>query len=215
MRYARVVFTPTEPTHPAERRLEQAEDVSRERIYNVTLLDDGTAVLLKELSGNQDRAREILADSAVINYQITEADDVFTAYMHYEPAEHLVELLSLLRELELVLETPLEYTNGGGFRACVVGRGELLRGACELIPEEFDADLERLGDFEPETRRVYGELTPRQRETLAAALDAGYYETPRTATQQDVAEELDRSSGTVGEHLRKVEATVLSAISPQ
>lgn len=40
------------------------------------------------------------------------------------------------------------------------------------------------------------------------------YCVPREATHEDIAESLDLSAGTVGEHLRKIEATVTVAIGP-
>jgi len=57
-------------------------------------------------------------------------------------------------------------------------------------------------------------LTERQQETLQAAIEAGYYNVPREATHEDIAERLGRSDGTVGEHLRKIEAKVMEAIAP-
>jgi predicted DNA binding protein len=36
---------------------------------------------------------------------------------------------------------------------------------------------------------------------------------PRRATHQDIADELDLSTTTVGEHLRKIEARMLSEIA--
>ncbi|MXR22550.1 helix-turn-helix domain-containing protein [Halobacterium bonnevillei] len=43
------------------------------------------------------------------------------------------------------------------------------------------------------------------------AVDAGYYDVPRTASQDDVAAQLDCAPSTVAEHLRKAEAALAGA----
>ena len=47
-----------------------------------------------------------------------------------------------------------------------------------------------------------------------AALDLGYYDGLRRATQRDAADRLGRSAGTVGEHLQKIESRVFGAFRP-
>lgn len=47
---------------------------------------------------------------------------------------------------------------------------------------------------------------------IQAALSLGYYEVPRTASHEDVAEELDCAPSTAAEHLRKAEATVIETV---
>lgn len=48
-------------------------------------------------------------------------------------------------------------------------------------------------------------LTPKQREALAAAVEAGYYARPREATLEDLAEELDLTRSAVSQRLTGVE----------
>jgi predicted DNA binding protein len=55
-------------------------------------------------------------------------------------------------------------------------------------------------------------LTERQQEVLEVALELGYYDVPRQATHNDIAERLDLSVGTVGEHLQKIEARVFKTL---
>lgn len=52
-------------------------------------------------------------------------------------------------------------------------------------------------------------LTPVQRETLEAALDAGYFDVPRSITIAELAVELDRSQQAVSEALRRAMANYL------
>lgn len=55
-------------------------------------------------------------------------------------------------------------------------------------------------------------LTTRQREAVAAAVDAGYYGATREGSVAAVAETLGCSTGTAAEHLRKAEARVMRAV---
>nr|WP_255666400.1 helix-turn-helix domain-containing protein [Haladaptatus sp. DYF46] len=55
-------------------------------------------------------------------------------------------------------------------------------------------------------------MTERQREVLQAAITLGYYQEPRKATHDEIAAVTGLSETTVGEHLRKVEATVFSSL---
>lgn len=216
MRYFRAVVIPEdEGLHPIDRAFARAPDVTRELLHNVNLLEDGTAMTMYQLSGDVDRIREICDSPDVYEYHLAEGSDHVTLYAHFEPTETIVRLLSLFQHHQLILDTPLEYTGRGGLRVLVIGTEETIRSILPEIPDEVTLKLERLGDYEPEADRLYSMLTPRQQETLQAALRVGYYQVPREATHEDIARELDLTGGTVGEHLRKIEATVLAAIAPR
>lgn len=215
MRYVRTVVFPREGwLHPIDRKLAEEPSVRRELLHNISLLDDGTAITLSQLSGDIDRIRSIGESPEVIDAHLSEGDENITAYAHFEPNETVTELLTLFREHELVLDMPLEYTARGGLRATIIGEEETIREVIPKVPDGIGMDLERIGDYEPEEDRLFSMLTERQRETLRAAIEVGYYRVPREATHKDIADYLDRSDGTVGEHLRKIEATVMSEILP-
>ncbi|PSP96623.1 hypothetical protein BRC84_01505 [Halobacteriales archaeon QS_1_68_44] len=73
-------------------------------------------------------------------------------------------------------------------------------------------ELVEIGEYDPAARGPEALLTDRQLEVLDAAIGVGYYEEPREGTQADVAERVDIAPATVGEHLRRVEGTVLRAL---
>jgi hypothetical protein len=216
MRYVRTVIIPREGgLHPVDETLAAEPDLSRELLHNISLLDDGTAITLFQLSGDAERAREIAEESAeILDFQLSEGEDHVTVYAHFVPNETVEALLSLFREYELVLDMPLEYTSDGGLRAHIVGEEDVIREVIPKVPDGIGLNLEQISDYVPEEERLFSLLTDRQQETLQAALEVGYYEVPRQATHKDIAEKLDRSDGTVGEHLRKIEAKVMAAIAP-
>lgn len=65
-----------------------------------------------------------------------------------------------------------------------------------------------------EIRQAIQDLSPRQREVLHRAIEHGYYESPRGCNIETLAELDDANVSTVGEHLRRSEAKVLTAAVP-
>lgn len=216
MRYVRTVLIPTErPLHPFDRWLAEAADVTRERLYHLHLLEDGTAVILYEMSGNVERIRTLVDQADFHDSELSTDGDSVTLYAHFEPSEVMVDLLSLFREYELLLDLPLVYTERGGLRAVVIGEMETIRRVVPEVPDDLSVKLEQTGEYEPSTDIAYDALTDRQQDILLTALELGYYEFPRQATQEDIASELDRTGATIAEHLRRIEATVLSTVAPR
>jgi predicted DNA binding protein len=56
------------------------------------------------------------------------------------------------------------------------------------------------------------DLTDRQREALEAAYFGGYFDWPRESTAEEVAESLDIAAPTLHGHLRKAEASLITAL---
>jgi hypothetical protein len=105
-------------------------------------------------------------------------------------------------------------------------RGQYREGAWELQLGFPDLNqLSRFGDYCIETSNVRMELrevfravesnplgsdlTPRQREALVTAHEAGYYDIPRRASQLDIAERFGLSDQAVSERLRRGESKLI------
>ena len=215
MRYVRVSLIPTGgDIDPVGEKIEAEPSLTRESILHISRLNDGTAVLLTQIRGDEAALDRILEGSDdVISHNVSPLRDGLQAYVHTEPTESASALLELEQEHEFVLDMPIEYGPEGGLRLAVIGREETVRRAIEDVPDEIRVELEQLSDYDPELRELSSLLTERQQEILDTATDLGYYEVPRQATHQDIAEELDLSTTTVGEHLRKIEARMLSEIA--
>jgi predicted DNA binding protein len=215
MRYVKVSLIPTEgDIDPVGEEIQQEPSLTREAILHINRLNDGTVVLLTQLRGDRDAILDILeGHRAVMSYNVSSLRDGLQAYIHAEPTHMAAALLGLTQEHEFVLDTPIEYGPEGGFRVALIGQEETVRRAIEDVPEGIRVELEQLSDYDPELRELSSLLTDRQREILNTAADLGYYEVPRRATHQDIADELDLSTTTVGEHLRKIEARMLSEIA--
>ncbi|MFC7230870.1 helix-turn-helix domain-containing protein [Saliphagus sp. GCM10025308] len=216
MRYAKcIIISDDEGLHPVDQRIADHPDVTRELLHNVNLLADDTIVTLYELSGDRDALESILDESSkVLNYQLSGAGDEIHAYIHVDADERLVQLLSVIRTFEFIFDTPLEYTRRGGLRVTVIGDVGSFQKALPDIPDGIRLKLLKTGTYEPNTDRLFSQLTERQQEILQTAVDMGYYDVPRNATHEAIGEELDCAGGTVGGHLRKIEAKILTQIIP-
>jgi predicted DNA binding protein len=58
-------------------------------------------------------------------------------------------------------------------------------------------------------------LTPEERETVASAVEAGYYGTPRDATVDDLADRLDTPHSTVQYRLQRAEEKIVSRFASE
>jgi|GEM_PF-3231346 len=63
-----------------------------------------------------------------------------------------------------------------------------------------------------EIKQAVQDLSPRQTEVLARAIEHGYYDSPRGCNIEELAEMDTANTSTVGEHLRRSEAKILEAV---
>jgi predicted DNA binding protein len=162
-------------------------------------------------------ARDPLVDAldahdAVSYYDVAGADDDYVyVYTQEVATEANRRLRATFTRDSLVTTLPVVYRADGTASFTVVGAPDDLQSAIGDAREVVDFEVERLGDYDPREAGYGSTLTDRQREVVAAAVSLGYYDVPRTASQDDVAAALDCASSTVAEHLRKAEAALARA----
>ncbi|WP_276302690.1 helix-turn-helix domain-containing protein [Halorussus lipolyticus] len=214
MRSVTVLVSP--PTnHPVDHLFTNEPRVQRERIFNLTLLEDGTFVLLGRIRGNLTHAREILsAEQDVLGFSISEQDaNVGLVFVHARPPPSIRRILELRREHGVFFDFPIEATEEGQVKLTIVGEtNSEITGVLDEIPAEIEMSVERIGPYIEDPKSMTDLLTDRQREILEVALASGYYDVPRRATHRDVAEQLELAVPTVSEHLQKIEARIFGAL---
>lgn len=185
--------------------------VKREHLYHYNMLTDGTVVLLYQLRGNLDHARTVFdASPDVLHYDIPDQEDGHV-YLHCEMNESLTSILSTLQKSEVIMTIPIEFLSDDRVRVTFIGEHAPLHHILDRIAEVIDIEIEKVGEYSSEGR-LSSKLTSRQREILTTAVEIGYYEVPRCATLSDIADEMELSVATAGEHLQKIEARILSEI---
>lgn len=215
MRYVTVLARPTEGAlNPLDRALRDDPDVKREAIHRAELLEDDTIVMFAEARGDPERLREMLAESDLVHDFTVTADDEgrIYSYSHYDPDDTVRDLMLRRREQEPIVRMPVEYTDDGAMRATYVGRDAAFRDAMADQPKGVEVEIVSTGDYHPKAEDLFAQLTVRQQEILRTAVELGYYENPRQATHREIADAMDRSPATVGEHLRKIESAVFTRL---
>ncbi|WP_135536236.1 helix-turn-helix domain-containing protein [Halostella pelagica] len=213
MRYVTVRITPKEGTafHPLGQALSDDPSVTREAVHRNELLDDGTCAMLAEARGDRNRYEEILEESLhVLDYAVTGTDCWWYSYTHYEPTDLTRRMLQQRGESEVMMEMPYDVAEDGSMEITFVGDEQTFAGAMPMGGDAFTIEVLETGDHHPEVDDLFGTLTARQQEILDTAVRLGYYQNPRKATHEEIADQVDASPSTVGEHLRKIESHVFS-----
>lgn len=187
-------------------------ELERKYIHRMEVLGDGTATMLGECRGPPELVEEALGrSSSVIDVIATGGESTFF-YVHYEPDPVARRMMTGRRETSLTLHMPLELRPDGSVVGRYIGNQSEIGDAVETVPSPVETELLRIRSEASGSADVTGRLTDRQREVLRVAIEEGYYDDPRTATQSTIAERLDITTATVGEHLRKIEARVVGSL---
>lgn len=185
-------------------------------IHNIDPLRDDSIVMQFEVANSRDRIKDCLDEEDwVQNYEFTSIHDNTVFQMHFTPQGLHREIYELHRSYPVLLDYPIEIVDQEtqAFRVVEVGREKDLRKLINETRDKIDVEVEQVGSYEPLPYHRH-ELTERQREVVETAIELGYYESPRKATYEDIAVDLDCSPSAVGQHLRRAEAKVMSTVNP-
>lgn len=166
---------------------------TKERIVPFVWIEGGG----REAFVERMRGHPAIADVEVVN----EFDDSGLYRIEWEGERPT--LLEAVIESEVTLLDAVGTREGWSFQIRADERGGIrsLNDYCT----EHDIPLEILRIYNPEEMRAvdrYG-LTAEQTETLRAAYAAGYFDEPRTATLEEVAEEFEVTPRAVSRRLRR------------
>jgi hypothetical protein len=173
--------------------------------------DPPRTTTLLYVDGDLDHLEGALRDAdVVLDHDVTRlGDERGYAYVHAEPHPTEWELFEVTWSTRLVPVFPFQYHRDGSLSVWIVGPSETLQAAVDATPSGVEATLERVGEYDLGRPPIPPRLPRRQREALTVALELGYYEVPRTASREDVAERLDCAPSTASEHLQKAERRVV------
>lgn len=119
-------------------------------------------------------------------------------------------VVALLERAQVAFLPPVVFEASGVARFEAVGEQAALSSFYEALGSELAVEIEQVEPFGRQP--VATGLTDRQRTALAAAVEVGYYEIPRTGSVEAVASRLDCGASTAGELLRKAERTVVTDV---
>ncbi|WP_336327348.1 helix-turn-helix domain-containing protein [Halovenus sp. HT40] len=190
-----------------------------ESIRSMEFVEDGSVVMVYEVDGDAETLQGCLdaAPEKIIDYSITEDSDPLVAQLWLYPDETLEQLLDVHRSFGVSVEFPIDYVsqNPATIEIVETGPRNELRDRIEQTREVADVHINHVHRHRPGSEQLFRELTDRQQEVLQAAVEQGYYQIPREATHQKIADELGCSKSVVGQHLRRVEAALVSSVVPE
>lgn len=208
MNYVRLrAHLPEEAVDPVHEALMAREAVTRVHLLSGGVREDDPAYIYY-VEGDHEALADALAGTDADELDVTSVDeDTCYVYLKRTPSEVELAIRETFTSGTLVATLPVVYHGDGSVSADVVGASADVQAAVDAAPVEVD--VEAVGEYAGPSRGPA--LTDRQREVLQVAREVGYYDVPRSAGQDDVADELGVAPGTVAEHLRKAEARLVDA----
>lgn len=205
----RIQFSITYPErfrHPLHRQVIERAALSRAEI----LLWSPTAAPTTLCWCDSDRAATEAAvsaiDSLLVRSLVPGTDGTY-AFLHQAAYEFADAILDTIHESDVIFVPPVVFLDTGAVRFEAVGESAALSAFHDGLADLGELTIDRVTPFErPDAPAA---LTDRQFAALETAVSTGYYEVPREGTVAEVAGELDCSTSTAGELLRKAEAAVL------
>ena len=196
------------------------DSVKRIDVLNNSYLTDGTVVELSRIETKSDIEALFEANPSTLSYELFNVEgNQHYVYHHLQPSKNEFphQLISLLDEYRLIIIYPIRFDAETGASVTLIGTTEMVQEAYGRLPREIQKHItfEQVSETLPSVGGARSLLTERQREVLDTAVKLGYYSVPRQATSTDVAEALDCAPSTASEHLRKIEARILSELSNQ
>mgnify|MGYP000135609996 CR=1 FL=1 len=152
----------------------------------------------------------------VIGYELLPVgEDAFYVYVRDATTDALGELFGPITEGGLIVVPPIRYHEDGTVTFSLFGPDAEIQAAVEAVPDVVDVTIEAVGSLQATAQTGAAALSTRQREAITTAVEIGYYEIPRQASHEDVAEAIDCAPSTAAEHLQKAESTLISTIFRQ
>lgn len=212
MKYVRlrVRFPPT-VIHPVHEALGESDAVERDVLLYGDTDGPGPDTFLFYAEGDPEAYAAMLdATKSVTEYRLSRIDgESCYAFITQETPAFDAEAMAAFGRPGVLAMPPIEFHPDGTATLTVVGDSVALQATIEDLPDQLDAQVERIGEYDRRQELFDPGLTDRQFEAVRAAVEVGYYDTPRTGTVAAVGERLGVAPGTAAEHLRKAESRTM------
>ncbi|WP_232686832.1 helix-turn-helix domain-containing protein [Halobacterium zhouii] len=201
---------PPDLTHPVHREVVERDAVSRADV--LTWGPVGSATTLTWFDADRETVGALLdAVPPVTGATLVAGDDGTYAFTRQSEYGFAAELLELVASADVAFLPPLTFRGNRTARFEAVGPSAALGAFYDDLSARLDVTVASVRDVRRDGTPAA--LTDRQRAALDAAVDLGYYEVPRAASVEDVAEALGCASSTAGELLRRAEAAVIGDVA--
>jgi hypothetical protein len=187
-----------------------AEEYAGVEVLNWNVTEPPAAFLLR-VTGDVGRFESVLADDETVEeYELLPVgDEECYCFLTGTGTSDARRLWETFDHGSLMTVPPAEWNADGSYTFTIVGRDADVQSAVDRVPGDVRVEIEAVGNRGVAPESVRDRLTDRQREAVEAAIALGYYETPRAATSEDVADALGCATSTAAEHLRKAESRLV------
>jgi predicted DNA binding protein len=215
MKHIRITVRPNLDSAPPflEELLDSAA-VNEARAVDWNRGDTAVSTHLYAIDGDATTFADLASETAGVERVELSAPESAVSYALLELRDEAVPIFGGAAEAidraGLVVRRPLVYRDGR-IHGHIVGDPETLQATIDETPEAVSVQIDAISGY-PNTRsNPKAALSDRQQEALETALDMGYYDTPRAATHEDIADELGCAPNTASEHLQKGESKLVRA----
>ena len=209
MHAARIALEiPAEHLHPMHQFVCESPAIDRETILERDASGEMTTLLL-HVAGDRQRYEQTVDEvSEVDEWTTTATEEGFYVYVRTQLRTREQQYRQALDRDAVLVVPPVELRSDRTVRQTMVGPSEALSATIEALPDDVGVEVLRTGTYD---RSNGTRVSERQREALAAAWDAGYYEVPREGDIEAVASELDCATSTASDLLRRAERRAVAA----
>lgn len=171
---------------------------------------DGVETITSFVYGDPEAYESLLDDiEAVREYDVTPSDDGFFLYLRRELGSEGLSLSNALAQDTVVVVPPIEIRSDRTIRLTIVGHPSALTAVMEEVPDGLGLDVRWVSDDVTVTDTP---VSDRQFAALRTARDVGFYEIPRAAGIEAVADELNCAVSTASELVRRGEANAVERV---
>lgn len=211
VKHVRLTMRAPEGTvHPVFDMLTRREHI--ERVHGLHWNFSGDRLgILHYVEGDVDTyVTELESIPSVLNYDIAQADDDhFYVYHRCILSGGAQELFETFTKDTLLMVPPIKFSDDGSATFSLFGDSAEVQAALDSIPEIIQVDVHEVSGMADTPEVTAATLSARQREAVEAALSLGYYDIPREASYEDIAEAISCTPSTAAEHLRKAEGKLV------
>lgn len=216
MKHIRITARPDpDRAPPFVAYLLESPDVAEARAVDWNRAATDTTIHLYAIDGDVEGFGDAAEDTVGVETVALSAIDEPRSYALLSVQDDEVAMFGVIEEAlaraGLVVRRPLVYRDGE-IHGHVVGDPGPLQTVVDRAPDALSLRVEGVGQFPSARANPASELSDRQWEALEAALDLGYYDQPREATHEEIAERLDCAPSTASTHLQKAEARLVNAV---
>jgi predicted DNA binding protein len=175
------------------------------RVLSAVPRDEDGFGLVEIATDDAEAVLAAMAEKEAVTRMETIRQDEAGAVVQFETTQPL--LLTSVQASGVPLSLPVEIQNGRALLELTASRDRIAALGEALDGLGLTYSLDRLY----ESVEAASPLTTKQRETLLAALERGYYDTPRGTTLTELADDLGMANSTLSEILHRAEESVVKA----